>query len=169
MRFGQWVSDCRKESGMTIDQLAEKSGVPKGTLNKIISGDTKEPSLDKAFAIAHALGKTLDDYAPPRLDVENFSTPIELEKEEGSGDTRRQKLLHNYDSLTEAGQDRLAEYADLLMLKEEYRKDSEQKPVKMVRVFQAARSSDNTPPEWVDRPEEEVEKIFNAPDADIDF
>lgn len=47
---------------MTIDQLAEASRVPKGTINKIISGATKSPSLDTVCALAAALGKSINDF-----------------------------------------------------------------------------------------------------------
>ena len=60
------LSDRRKAIGMSIDQLVELSGVPKGTVTKILTGVTPNPSLENAKAIAYALGLTLmdlDDYA----------------------------------------------------------------------------------------------------------
>lgn len=62
MEIGELISVYRKEAKMTIDELSEKSNVPKGTLNKIIGGITKAPTLDNVKAIASALGKTLDDF-----------------------------------------------------------------------------------------------------------
>jgi len=62
METGDLISFYRKQAGMTIDELVEKSGVPKGTLNKIIGGVTKAPTLDNMKAIARALGKTLADF-----------------------------------------------------------------------------------------------------------
>ncbi len=62
MEVGELISFFRKQSGMTIDELAAKSGVPKGTLNKIIGGVTKAPTLDNMKSIAKALGKTLADF-----------------------------------------------------------------------------------------------------------
>lgn len=47
---------------MTTAELAEKSGVPLGTLNKILSGATKDPKLETLKAIARVLGLTLDDF-----------------------------------------------------------------------------------------------------------
>ena len=55
------LSDRRKELGMSIDALVEASGVPKGTLTKILTGVTPNPSLENAKAIAYALGMTLQD------------------------------------------------------------------------------------------------------------
>ena len=62
MDTGELISLYRKEAGLTIDELAAKSGVPKGTLNKIIGGVTKAPTLDNMKAIAKALGKRLADF-----------------------------------------------------------------------------------------------------------
>lgn len=62
MELGELISLYRKEAGFTIDELVERSGVPKGTLNKIIGGTTKAPTLDNMKAIAKALGKKLADF-----------------------------------------------------------------------------------------------------------
>lgn len=62
MDVGELISLYRKQSGMTIDELALRSGVPKGTLNKIIGGVTKAPTLENMRSIAHALGKRLSDF-----------------------------------------------------------------------------------------------------------
>ena len=62
MDVGELIAIYRKQAGMTIDELVEKSGVPKGTLNKIIGGVTKAPTLDNMKAIAKALGKRLADF-----------------------------------------------------------------------------------------------------------
>lgn len=62
MEVGELISFYRRQADMTIDELAEKSGVPKGTLNKIIGGVTKAPTLDTMKALAKALGKRLADF-----------------------------------------------------------------------------------------------------------
>ena len=62
MELGELLTKYRKEAGFTIDELAEKSGVPKGTINKIIAGTTKAPTLENVRALAYAMGKTLDDF-----------------------------------------------------------------------------------------------------------
>lgn len=55
------INNMRKHIGMSIDELSEKSGVPKGTLSKITAGITKNPSIDTVKAIVHTMGFTLDD------------------------------------------------------------------------------------------------------------
>lgn len=54
-------NEMRKKSGMSLDELSEKSGVPKGTLSKITSGITKAPALETMRSLVHAMGYTLND------------------------------------------------------------------------------------------------------------
>lgn len=56
------IAEYKKKSGMTSEELSQKSGVPLGTLNKILSGATKDPKLETLKAIAHVLGLSLDDF-----------------------------------------------------------------------------------------------------------
>ena len=62
MELGALIAQKRKQADMTIDELALRSGVPKGTLNKIINGVTKDPQLETVKSIARALNCTLDDF-----------------------------------------------------------------------------------------------------------
>lgn len=59
------IEEYKRRLGMTTAELAEKSGVPKGTLDKILSGVTKDPKLETLKAIARVLGCTLDDFDDP--------------------------------------------------------------------------------------------------------
>ena len=56
MSFAERVTALKNERGMTSEQLSRESGVPLGTLNKILAGITDEPKLSVALAIAHAFG-----------------------------------------------------------------------------------------------------------------
>lgn len=62
MKLGAIISQKRKQAGLTIDDLAERSGVPKGTLNKIINGYTRDPQIETVKSIARALDCTLEDF-----------------------------------------------------------------------------------------------------------
>ena len=75
------IEEYKRRLGMTTAALAEKSGIPKGTLDKILSGVTKDPKLETLKAIARVLGCTLDDFddvlriktiAPSYEDVEQL-------------------------------------------------------------------------------------------------
>lgn len=56
------IEEYKRKLGLTTAELAERSGVPKGTLDKILSGVTKDPKLETLKAIARVLGLTLDDF-----------------------------------------------------------------------------------------------------------
>ena len=56
------INEYKKKLGITTDELSRSSGVPVGTLNKILSGATKDPKLETLKAIARVLGLTLNDF-----------------------------------------------------------------------------------------------------------
>lgn len=59
-----WIDalvSLKKKSGKTLKQIADESGVPLGTLNKLFAGQTKDPKLETIRSVVHALGFTLDD------------------------------------------------------------------------------------------------------------
>lgn len=56
------IAEVKKQMGITTEELSKLSGVPIGTLNKILSGSTKDPKLETLKAIARVLGLTLDDF-----------------------------------------------------------------------------------------------------------
>lgn len=64
MSFAERVTALKNERGMTSEQLSRESGVPLGTLNKILAGITDEPKLSVVLAIARAfdcpIGRLLD-------------------------------------------------------------------------------------------------------------
>lgn len=68
MEIGKLITQYRIEAKLTIDDLSEKSGVPKGTLNKIIGGVTKSPTFANVLSIAKALGKTLNDFSEYQIE-----------------------------------------------------------------------------------------------------
>lgn len=55
------INAIRKETGMTLEELAEKSKVSLSALKKISAGITSDPNLSTVQAIADALGCTIDD------------------------------------------------------------------------------------------------------------
>ena len=122
MDVGDLISLYRKQAGLTIDELAEKSGVPKGTLNKITGGVTKAPTLPNMKAIASALGKTLSDFDDlPIQQLEKSPTTTEAASGEIlEADSLRSTLLHNFDQLNQEGQERLVETSDDMVCSGKY-------------------------------------------------
>ena len=74
MELGEYLSMYRKQADISIDSLAEKSGVPKGTINKIISGDTRSPTLDTVKALARTLNRSINDFMDDPPGVEKGNT-----------------------------------------------------------------------------------------------
>lgn len=54
------LKSCKKAANLTNDELSSLSGVPLGTINKILSGDTQEPKLPAFMALAAALNTSVD-------------------------------------------------------------------------------------------------------------
>ena len=61
MDIGKQITRYRLEAGMTIDELARRSGVPKGTINKITGGVTASPTIQVMAKIAGALDRSVAD------------------------------------------------------------------------------------------------------------
>ena len=55
------LTEMRRMSGMSLDELSRASGVPKGTLAKITSGATRDPKLETMRLLVTAMGRTLND------------------------------------------------------------------------------------------------------------
>ena len=58
----EMINEIRKKKNLSVDELAELSGVPKSTLAKITAGITTNPNLETVKAIARALGCKLDAF-----------------------------------------------------------------------------------------------------------
>ena len=50
------LNEERKNRGLSVDELAEKAGLPKSTIEKILFGIVKHPRIDTVQAIERALG-----------------------------------------------------------------------------------------------------------------
>ncbi|MBO4422550.1 MAG: helix-turn-helix domain-containing protein [Clostridia bacterium] len=59
MEWYERVKILKKDASMNSKTLSELSGVPLGTLNKLLSGQTDKPKLDTLEKIAAALGTTV--------------------------------------------------------------------------------------------------------------
>lgn len=62
------VQAIRKEKGLTVQQLADLSGLPKRTVEEIIRRD--KCTVDNAIRLADALGVTLDELCRPQTKEE---------------------------------------------------------------------------------------------------
>lgn len=75
------LNRMKKASGKTTDQIATESGVPKGTLNKLFAGQTKDPQYSTLKAVVHCLGFTVDDLDTQEAEGEKNSEVSNLTSE----------------------------------------------------------------------------------------
>lgn len=61
MEWLRMINEMKKDAGMTIPDIAARSGIPIGTLNKILSGTTRMPHFQAVQKIVYALGHTLSE------------------------------------------------------------------------------------------------------------
>ena len=104
------LNRLKKNSGMTIEQIASASGVPKGTLNKLFAGQTKDPQLSTVSSVVHCMGYTLDDLSDDTVSGKTALTPAQS------------ALLASFDQLNEEGQTKAVEYVEDLVLTGRYKK-----------------------------------------------
>ena len=57
--FTDKVREAKLKKNMTAGELSQRSGIPLGTLNKLLSGVIEEPKLSTAVALCRALGLSL--------------------------------------------------------------------------------------------------------------
>jgi transcriptional regulator with XRE-family HTH domain len=55
------LKELKKEKGMSVKQIAERTNLPERTVNRVFSGDTDNPYVDTLHRIVSALGGSLDD------------------------------------------------------------------------------------------------------------
>ena len=60
MDYIKRIKQLKSEKKMTNDELAEKTGIPGGTLSKILAGISESPKLSNFVAICEALNCSLD-------------------------------------------------------------------------------------------------------------
>lgn len=103
------IDKLKKSKGLTNEELAKLSGVPKATIDKITAGATKDPKLETVKAIAKALGCTINDFIDDKEIVgDHFSIP-------------EKNLIKKYRGLDDHGK----EMVDIVLDKEAERVKSE--------------------------------------------
>lgn len=64
------LKELKKQTNMTVKQIAEKTNLPERTVNRIFSGDTDNPYVDTLHRIVTAMGYSLNDiFADTKLVV----------------------------------------------------------------------------------------------------
>ncbi len=119
------IAELRKAKGMTIEDLAIKSGIPISTIKKISAGITTNPNLDTVIALARALECKLDDF-------DNSPSSVYMS-------SRDQEHIKKYQSLNETGKDQVDSYTDHIMTNPANRIDQQpQEPPANTRTIEYA-------------------------------
>lgn len=105
MSLGSKINEIRKQKGLSIDELCELSGIPKGTLSKITAGITTSPTLDTVRAIAKALECKLDDFDETPIEAKNPPSTAEATPGEDRISMEESNRLLIALGLIEEGQD----------------------------------------------------------------
>lgn len=122
MSWLEKINQMKKNKEKTTEEIAQMSGIPKGTLNKLFAGQTKDPQLSTVRAVVHCLGYTLDD-----LVDENKKSPA-TEEPLAEDDQERKRLLKNYDDLNEEGREKLLEQSEFLVSSGKYKRNIKNNP-----------------------------------------
>jgi Predicted transcriptional regulator len=88
------IKHLSKVKNISVDELVEKSGVPKSTVNKIINGFTENPGYKTILALSHALSLTVDEFID-LLDLDLSETRLSAYEE---------RLVSDYRNLSSASQ-----------------------------------------------------------------
>ena len=110
------LKDMKKKSGKTAKDISALTGIPKSTIDKLFSGQTKEPYLSMVRSIVYCLGYTLDDLDDTKKDT------VPTEKNEN--DVKKQQLLKNYDQMNDKRKDKLVRYSRFMLEDPDYLKEN---------------------------------------------
>lgn len=98
------IKEIKKQQGLSNDSLSALSGIPKGTLAKILGSETKDPQISSIIKIAHALDVSADYL----VFGESRAPGFELSASERT-------LIENFRSLNSEGQEKVLSYENDLM------------------------------------------------------
>lgn len=97
------IKNLKKEKGLTNENLSSITNIPKGTLDKVLSGIIKEPPVTTILKIAKALDVTTDYLIYGHL-TESYGN----------------KISHKYNRLNNIGKQKAENYIDDLLENPKY-------------------------------------------------
>ncbi|MBL3731658.1 helix-turn-helix transcriptional regulator [Lysinibacillus sp. HST-98] len=79
----QRMIDLMQENGLNTSELARRAGLTQSTVNGILKGSVKNPTVQSIYLIAGAMGLSLDQFFVSRyfqnIDIENLKRKQPLE------------------------------------------------------------------------------------------
>lgn len=79
MNWLERLNQIKKASGNTNEEIANMSGIPKSTVDKLFSGQTKNPAYTTVQAIVNCLGYPVDAISEPYANKK--AAPEEIESD----------------------------------------------------------------------------------------
>lgn len=96
------ILECKEETGMTFQQIADRSNVPKSTVTRILRRETPNPSMKTLADIAVAVGYEIDPVRPAVLKdatkdayITYLQEALEAEKKACKAQIAEQKALRH--------------------------------------------------------------------------
>lgn len=127
MSFSDRLKEARKKAGYTQQRLAKESGLATGTIQQYELGK-RSPRPEALAKIATTLNlgysytKDGEPYFYTFVDTAEHDTDnIKFNKEQYL--SAREKLLNNYDSVSEEGKGKIVSYSDDIASNPKYKKD----------------------------------------------
>ncbi|MBE6691060.1 MAG: helix-turn-helix domain-containing protein [Ruminococcaceae bacterium] len=122
MDYIKRIKKIKSEKKMTNDELAERTGIPGGTLSKILAGISESPKLSNFVAICEALNCSLDYIM---YGIEENSNNYTLDEEEID-------LVERFRTLDNRGKDTVM---GVLEREEAYARGEVKTPAKRARIL----------------------------------
>lgn len=151
-----YIKEARERIGLSQKELANSLGIKPTTFNGYENG-SHDPKSEILKRIAIRCDTTVD-YLLGCTDNPNRIKNTQLIKDES--DAQKSKLIHNYDSLNQAGKDKLVDYSEDLLNNPNYKSE------KTYKIKIAARNGRFEEKTLTDS---DIEKIKNLPDVDDDL
>ena len=87
------LKSLKKEKGLSVKQIAERTNLPERTVNRIFSGDTDNPYMTTLIPIVNVLGGSLDDIFADTKVVVATETIVELQENVEAVSSEKDLLL----------------------------------------------------------------------------
>ena len=90
------LKSLKKEKGLSVKQIAERTNLPERTVNRIFSGDTDNPYMTTLIPIVNVLGGSLDDIFADTKVVVATETIVELQENVEAVTAEKNLVISDY-------------------------------------------------------------------------
>lgn len=155
----------RIELKLTMAEVAKLVGVSEATISRWESGDISNMRRDKIALYAKALNTT--PLFVMGIDNNISTNPYKDQQPKVALTQRQNKIINLFSKLTDAQQDNIIGRAELFVEQNEQEKQVNNSKTHM--VYKIARSNNGKQAGFEEVPQEEFDRLENAPETDEDF